>query len=77
MKKSTALRLLLLIALAGGAAAVLLFVPIKQYLEQFLEWADGLGPWGPAVLAAAYVPASIFLVPGSLLTLGAGAICST
>jgi uncharacterized membrane protein YdjX (TVP38/TMEM64 family) len=33
---------------------------------------QGIGPWGAVLFAAAYVPAAVLFVPGSLLTLGAG-----
>jgi uncharacterized membrane protein YdjX (TVP38/TMEM64 family) len=74
MKKSAAIRLLSIAWLIGAIAAILIVFPIKQYLQQFLEWIEGLGPWGPVVLAAAYIPATVFLIPGTVLTLGAGAI---
>ena len=74
MKKSTTLRFLLLVALTGAATAILILLPVKQYLQSFLEWVEDLGPWGPLVIAVAYVPATVFLVPGSLITLGAGAM---
>lgn len=41
-------------------------------LASLLEWVRGIGPWGAVVFAAAYVPAAVLFVPGSLLTLGAG-----
>jgi uncharacterized membrane protein YdjX (TVP38/TMEM64 family) len=43
-------------------------------VRSFLEWVQGIGPWGAVLFAAAYVPAAVFFVPGSLLTLGAGFI---
>jgi len=39
-----------------------------------LEWVDGIGPWGPVALLAIYVVATLVMIPGTLLTLGAGAI---
>lgn len=44
----------------------------RDTLAWFLEWVQGIGPWGAVLFAAAYVPAAVLLVPGSLLTLGAG-----
>ena len=44
----------------------------RDILASFLEWVQGIGPWGAVLFAAAYVPAAVLLVPGSLLTLGAG-----
>lgn len=43
-------------------------------LPGFAAWVDGLGVWGPVVFAVGYVVATVAFVPGSLLTLAAGAI---
>ena len=45
---------------------------LKDTLASFLEWVQGIGPWGAVLFAIAYVPAAVLFVPGSLLTLGAG-----
>lgn len=58
----------LLLALAGTAY----FLPIRPYLQSLLEGIRGMGAWGPVLLAAAYVIATVCFVPGSLMTLGAG-----
>ena len=44
------------------------------YIPRFAEWVDGLGFWGPVVFALGYAVAVVALVPGSLLTLAAGAV---
>jgi uncharacterized membrane protein YdjX (TVP38/TMEM64 family) len=44
----------------------------KDALASFLEWSQDIGPWGGVIFAIAYVPAAVLLIPGSLLTLGAG-----
>jgi uncharacterized membrane protein YdjX (TVP38/TMEM64 family) len=44
----------------------------RDALAAFLEWVQGIGPWGAVLFAAAYVPAAVLFVPGSVLTLGAG-----
>jgi uncharacterized membrane protein YdjX (TVP38/TMEM64 family) len=44
----------------------------RQTLASFLEWVQGIGPWGAVLVAAAYVPAAVLLLPGAPLTLGAG-----
>jgi len=44
------------------------------YVPRFAEWVDGLGPWGPAAFVAGYALAVVAFVPGSLLTLAAGAV---
>ena len=72
MKRSTKTRLLALAALAIAMGLCAVLLPLKEYLQRFLEWAGDLGPWGPVLLAAAYVPACVLFVPGSVLTVGAG-----
>ena len=62
-------------AAAGVLAALALagfWLPVKDAIEAFLTWTRGLGTWGPAVVAGLYILAALALVPGSLLTLGAG-----
>jgi uncharacterized membrane protein YdjX (TVP38/TMEM64 family) len=41
-------------------------------MRGLVEWIRGAGPTGVAVFAAAYVVASVLLLPASILTLGAG-----
>jgi uncharacterized membrane protein YdjX (TVP38/TMEM64 family) len=47
-------------------------VNIVALVSALLTRVQQIGPWGAVVLGAAYVPAAILFVPGSLLTLGAG-----
>lgn len=58
------------ILLGFGAAAR--FLPVDQWLGAFNEWVGQLGPWGVVVFIAVYVLATVLLLPGSILTLGAG-----
>ena len=62
----------------GGLVAVVLLISVGRQvggrLPQFAEWVDGLGVWGPAVFVAGYAGATVAFVPGSVLTLAAGAI---
>ncbi|MDX1643154.1 MAG: TVP38/TMEM64 family protein [Thermoanaerobaculia bacterium] len=44
------------------------------YVPHFAEWVDGLGIWGPTVFAVGYALATVAFVPGSILTMAAGAI---
>jgi len=63
----------------GYAALVLALVAAGKYLnvqdllKQALDWVTALGPWGPVIFIALYVVAAALLIPGSALTLGAGA----
>jgi uncharacterized membrane protein YdjX (TVP38/TMEM64 family) len=70
------LRLLVIVVPASVVAAGLILAPeqLTSRLQRFLKWVDGLGDCGPVVLAAFYVPACLLFIPGSLVTLGAGAL---
>jgi uncharacterized membrane protein YdjX (TVP38/TMEM64 family) len=57
---------LLVIVLAGHRAAAL--------VPRFAQWVVELGAWGPIVFGVGYVIATVAFVPGSVLTLAAGAI---
>ena len=50
------------------------FLPVREALEFSLAWIDRLGPWGPALFILFYAVAAVLFVPGSVLTLGAGAL---
>ncbi len=43
-------------------------------LRSALDGTARLGPWGPVLFAVLYVAATVLLLPGSVLTLGAGAV---
>lgn len=58
--------------LAVGMFVVWLLMPVKDMLQEMLGWMQELGGTGLVVLAAAYILACVLLVPGSILTLGAG-----
>lgn len=47
---------------------------INQTLGNLLQWIDGLGIWGVGIFILSYIITTILLIPGSLLTLGAGVI---
>ena len=65
--------LLLGALVAAGIVAVSLF-DVRATLHRGLDCIDGLGPWGPVLFVFLYVLATVLLVPGSALTLGAGAV---
>ncbi len=48
------------------------FLPINEILGNFFETIDSLGVWGPVLLAVAYGVGTVLMVPGTILTLGAG-----
>jgi len=65
-------RMVLLAAAVVGL--VLLGRHAGGYLPTFVAWVNSLGVWGPVVFIAGYVVAAVAFVPGSVLTLAAGAI---
>jgi uncharacterized membrane protein YdjX (TVP38/TMEM64 family) len=64
----------LILAFAVLVALVLAGRRVAALLPAFSAWVDGLGTWGPVVFVAGYALATVALVPGSLLTLAAGAL---
>lgn len=43
------------------------------YVPAFREWVEGVGFWGPVAFVGGYAVATVAFLPGSLLTLAAGA----
>ena len=66
------LKLVVLLLLVVSLVLALVFLPWPQWLGLFLTWVDSLGVWGPILLAEMYVFCTVFFVPGSILTIGAG-----
>lgn len=62
---------ILLIVLLIAAAS---YFNIQSLVVRVLTAVADLGPWGPVVFIGFYILATILCLPGSLLTLGAGAI---
>src|SRR5262245_59559887 len=61
-----AIAIIIVFALLGRRAA--------GYIPAFATWVESLGAIGPLVFIAGYIIATVALVPGSLLTLAAGAL---
>lgn len=47
---------------------------MNELLTNALNWVEQLGPTGPAIFILIYIVACVLFIPGSALTLGAGAI---
>ncbi|KZV17244.1 hypothetical protein F511_24036 [Dorcoceras hygrometricum] len=59
----------LLLLLITGIGIACFTLPIEKMLKDFLVWIEhDLGPWGPLVLAVAYIPLTVLAVPASVLT---------
>ncbi|HXU76376.1 MAG TPA: TVP38/TMEM64 family protein [Methylomirabilota bacterium] len=61
-------------AAAIALVLVLKFFHVQDLLKAALDWIAKLGPWGPVMFVGLYVVATVLFVPGSVLTLGAGAV---
>src|SRR5213593_3889713 len=61
---------------AAGVALVLAlkYFHVQDLLKAALDWIGKFGPWGPVIFIGLYVVAAVLFVPGSVLTLGAGAL---
>ena len=62
-----------------ATAVVAVVVAVKYFhvqdlLKATLDWIGKLGPLGPVIFVGLYVVATVFFIPGSVLTLGAGAV---
>ena len=71
-KRSSVWKWIALGAALLGLSAAVRALPIDQWLRAFNEWVGTLGVWGIVIFIVVYVIATIFLVPGSALTVGAG-----
>lgn len=70
---SSLLKFTLLLLLLAVIATACFTLPVEKILKDFLLWIEqDLGPWGPLVLAIAYIPLTVLAVPASVLTLGGG-----
>lgn len=71
MNKRKIIWVVLVLAVVGIG---FLFLPVKAWAMALQTWIQGLGYFGPVVFILLYVVATVFLIPGSALTLVAGAI---
>src|SRR5260370_27869218 len=64
-----------LYAVAGALIVLALkYFHVQDLLKAALDWIGKLGPWGRVIFIGLYVVATVLFVPGSVLTLGAGAV---
>jgi uncharacterized membrane protein YdjX (TVP38/TMEM64 family) len=71
-KKSFPLKRVLLVL--GIVALIVLYnlLPAREWLKSFNEWVAGLGALGMILFVFMYIAAAVLMLPGSVLTLGAG-----
>ncbi|MHC4536821.1 MAG: TVP38/TMEM64 family protein, partial [Planctomycetota bacterium] len=68
------IKVIILVLIILGVIIGTIFLPVKDWLIKSLEWTQGLGIWGLLFVIAFYIVACVLLLPGSILTLGAGFI---
>ncbi|MFP4642821.1 MAG: TVP38/TMEM64 family protein [Spirochaetales bacterium] len=67
-------RVIVAVAVLAALLSVGYVLEVPAYLQQALRWVEGLGFWGPVLFAILYVAITVLLIPGSILTFGAGAV---
>ena len=65
---------LIFLAVATALFGAAKYFQVQDLLKQALDWIGELGPWGPVIFIALYIVATVLFIPGSVLTLGAGAV---
>lgn len=65
-------RIVFLVLLVGGGAALAIFGDVDGWLAAARAWIETLGPLGPVVFAGLYAVATVFAIPASVLTVAAG-----
>ena len=66
------LRLVAVVIGVAGLVALFTLLPVAARLVTVVAWIRDQGPAGSALFAAVYVAAAVLLLPGSVLTIGAG-----
>lgn len=56
----------------AALVSVSIFWPVHEWMQALIIWIKASGAWGVAAFAAIYIVATVMLIPGSILTLGAG-----
>jgi uncharacterized membrane protein YdjX (TVP38/TMEM64 family) len=72
MAKVIKLIIFLLVVVALVAAAY--FFDLKQVFRDTLDWISGLGSLGPLIFIVLYIVVCVLMLPGFILTLGAGVL---
>lgn len=71
-QKGTALKIAGFLALIAGLFALSRILPAAEWLEQFSHWVGDLGWFGLVIFSCVYIVTTILLLPGAILTVGAG-----
>ena len=69
---SPVMKWVLIAAVVSAFAAAYFFLPISEWLSDFQKWVQGFGALGWVIFIVVYAATAFLLVPGSILTIGAG-----
>ncbi len=72
--KSGSKRLAIFALVIVGLFVLSYFLPVGRWLTEFDEWVQEQGAWGAVWFGIVYIVCTVLFVPGSILTIGAGAI---
>jgi uncharacterized membrane protein YdjX (TVP38/TMEM64 family) len=72
MKRATWIRLGIFAVLVTLIVVVFVFVPLKEYHEQFVNNVESLGPWRFAALTGIFVLACLLMIPVTPISLAGG-----
>jgi uncharacterized membrane protein YdjX (TVP38/TMEM64 family) len=67
-------RWLLYLSAAVAIVLAVKYFHVQDLLKEALDQIGKLGPWGPVIFIGIYIVATVLFIPGSVLTLGAGAL---
>lgn len=70
----TVVRWLSMLLILAALLTIVRSLPIGRAMGAMQGWISGLGVWGPVVLVLLYIVATVLFVPGTILTLAAGAM---
>ena len=73
-KNSSRWRWVLYATVVVAIVVAMKYFHVQDLLKEALDWISRLGPWGPVIFVGIYVVATVLFIPGSVLTLGAGAV---
>lgn len=66
------LKIIGIIVVIAALIAASRLLPVGTWLQSFNQWVADTGLWGLAVFIAVYIVTAVFLMPASVLTIGAG-----
>ena len=73
-RHSARIKLISFVMIVLGLIFLASALPLERGIESLKAWVQDLGIWGPLVLGVVYITSALLFVPGSILTISAGAV---